>query len=426
MSILTTAKARSITPNSKPLPHGGVVGLTLIPSTTRSGRGKWVLRYTSPVTKKRSNKGLGAFPEVGIAEAGKRGTEMHALIKQGIDPIEFEKQANLYRNSIPSFKDATIQHHAELSPGWKNSKHAQQWLATLEQYAFPFIGSHTLDKVAPKDVANVLRPFWLEKPETASRVKQRMHSVFAWGWAHGFCQSNPVDVVEHLLPKQPELSARRTHMRSMPWQEIPLFKNQLEHSGTDISRYALEFLILTAVRSGEVRGMRWSEVNWADNTWVIPAERMKAHREHRIPLCSHCIAILEQVKELHPELVFPSPVKQTTLSDMAMTEKVRGIFERYYPTKTTPTVHGFRSSFRDWCSENGYDRDLAERALAHTIKNQVEAAYHRTDLLEKRRTMMQEWANFVYSESTTFVQNMTNSDTIESLADVLREGLNRK
>ena len=428
MSILTNLKARSITPDSKPLSHGGVAGLTLIPSKTKSGRGKWVLRYTSPVTKKRCNKGLGTFPEVSIAEAGKRATEMRALIEQDIDPIQSEKRDNLHRNSIPTFKDAAIQHHEELQPSWRNAKHTKQWLVTLEQYAFPFIGSHTLDKVTPSDIANVLRPFWLKIPETASRVKQRMHSVFAWGWAHGYCQSNPVDVVIHLLPKQPELSVRRKHMRSMPWKDVPAFvKRHLRGSEhKDISRLMLEFLILTAARSGEVRGMQWSEINWNEKVWTIPVERMKAHKQHRVPLVQEALDILHKVSGLHEDLVFPSPLKQAVLSDMALSQLIRGIFEKHYPNLEVPTVHGFRSSSRDWCSENSFDRDLAERALAHTIKNQVEAAYHRTDLLEKRRPMMESWSNYISGGQRNESQGFKITDGDHALAELLREGSSRK
>jgi len=397
MAILTDTKARNIKPDSPQLAHGGITGLILIPAKTK-GHGKWVLRYVSPVTGKRRNAGLGSYPEIGIADVGKLAMAMREQIAAGSDPLETKKEmAN--EPTIPLFQDAATCVHAELLPGWKNKKHGQQWINTLTEYAFPIIGNLQLNEIQPRHIADVLRPIWLSKAETSGRLKQRLHAVFAWGWAHGHCAANPVDVVNHLLPQQPGKAVRTEHQPAMPWRDIPQFIADHLRSAEryDQTRPMLELLILTAARSGEIRGMRWSEIDLNAAVWTIPADRMKVKQPHRVPLSDRAIKILTQQLGMHEDLVFPSPRAQTVMSDMVLTAFLR----RGKVCSDTPgrvaTAHGFRSSFRDWCSEQGYPRDLAERALAHTVGNKVEAAYHRTDLLEQRRPMMQAWATFCTS-----------------------------
>jgi len=396
MALLTDLKARGIIPGSRPVPHGGVTGLTLLPSKKQRGSGKWVLRYVSPVSGKRRNAGLGAYPEVGIATAAKIGRQMREQIANGQDPLT-EKEAQEQRQVIPTFQGAAIQVHEELRPGWKNAKHAQQWINTLTEYAFPKIGAIQIDQLSPRHVADVLRPIWLEKAETASRVRQRIHAVMAWGWAHGFNNANPVDVVGHLLPGQASLSIRREHQPAMPWQSLPAFAaSELDCSADlDVTRRAMLFLILTAARSGEVRGMTWDEVDLPGAVWTIPASRMKAKQAHRVPLSRQALLLLQQQFGQHHQLPFPSVRARTVMSDMTLTALLRRLEAPSDSNGRVATAHGFRSSFRDWCSEHGYARDLAERALAHTVKSQVEAAYHRTDLLEQRRPMMQAWSDYV-------------------------------
>ncbi|MFZ6745954.1 tyrosine-type recombinase/integrase [Undibacterium sp. JH2W] len=397
MAILTDAKARNMKPDSEILPHGGITGLALHPSTTK-GSGKWVLRFTSPITDKRRKAGLGSYPEVGIAEAAKLAAQMRELIAKGIDPL-LEKEKDKDAPKIPTFQKAAEILHADLLPGWKSKKHGQQWINTLVEYAFPAIGNLPLDKIQPRHIADVLRPIWLDKAETASRVKQRLHAVIAWGWAHGHCQSNPVDVVTHLLPQQPSKSVRTQHHPAMPWRNIPDFlaRHVCSEQFENVTRAMLEFLILTAARSGEVRGMKWSEVDFGKAIWTVPAERMKAPFVHRVPLSQPAISILRKQMGKHDELVFPSPRDEVELSDMALTEFLRDANALSDTPNRVATAHGFRSSFRDWCSENGHSRDLAERSLAHQVENKVEAAYHRTDLLEQRRPLMQAWADFLKS-----------------------------
>ncbi len=396
MALITDAKARSMSPGGQAVPHGGITGLTLLPSASQKGQGKWVLRYVSPATGKRRNAGLGAYPEVGIALAGKLAREMREQIASGQDPLAV-RAAEVAKPKIPTFQEAAKQLHAELKPGWKNDKHAQQWLNTLVEYAFPTIGTLSIDQLQPRHMADVLRPIWLEKAETASRVKQRLHAVMAWGWAHGFNQANPVDVVNHLLPLQPGKTIRQEHQPAMPWLEVPEFvaAELASANDFDVTRRALLFLILTASRSGEVRAMTWDEVNLSVGLWTIPASRMKAKQIHRVPLSEQAQALLKAQVGHHKELVFPSVQARAILSDMTLTALLRRAKAASDTEGRVATAHGFRSSFRDWSSEKGYARDLAERALAHTVKNQVEAAYHRTDLLEQRRPMMQAWADFV-------------------------------
>jgi len=396
MAIINNLQAKAIKPDDKPIAHGAVTGLTLVPSKTK-GHGYWRFIFTSPETKKRRETSLGTYPEVSILEAGKQGMAARELLAKGIDPLEDKKRAELERQNIrtiPTFKEAGFILHSELVPSWRNVKHGQQWINTLSTYAFPIIGECTIDSLTPALIADVLRPIWLSKSETASRLKQRLHTVMAWGVAHGFCTSNPVDVVQHLLPKQESKELRTQHQPAMPWRDIPEFIIKHLRNGVGVTRPLLEFLILTATRSGEVRGMLWQEVDIEQAIWVIPEGRMKMKVSHRIPLSNRAIEIIKAQIGHHAELVFPAP-RGGELSDMVLTSFLRKAEAKSDIPDRCATAHGFRSSFRDWASENGYARDLAERSLAHAIENKTEAAYHRSDLLEQRRTMMQAWSDYV-------------------------------
>lgn len=401
MALLTDTKARHIKPNDKPISHGGVTGLTLHPSSTK-GRGKWVLRYVSPVTQKRRNAGLGSYPEIGIAEAAKLAQTMREQLSAGDDPLELKK-AETTKIVIPTFEEAARKVHTELLPGWRNKKHARQWISTLEQHVFPAMGTVPLDAITPANVADVLRPSWMTIPETSGRVKQRIHKVMQWAWAHGFCSANPVDVVYHLLPQQVSASIRTEHQPAMPWKVIPLYiaSRVYTEDRYNVTRGLLLFVILTACRSGEARAMEWCEIDFKRKIWTIPPSRMKGGVRHRVPLSQQAIGLLEQMRGLHEMLVFPSPRKQTVLSDMVLTSFLRKTKAISDTQGRFAVAHGFRSSFRDWCSEQRYPHDLAERALAHTIRNKSEAAYHRTDLLNERRPMMQAWADYVMSAVST-------------------------
>ena len=399
MTRITDKKADNIAFGHKPVPDGMIIGLWLIPGS-KKGHGKWILRFVSPVTGKRRDMGLGVYPQVGIADARALGMAARQSIARGNDPIEEREADRAAREAIAgamTFELAARRVHEEMKPGWKNAKHGDQWINTLRECAFPKIGKRKVDELVPADFAEVLRPIWLKKPETASRVKQRCHTVVKWCWAQGLVKGNPLDVVDHLLPQQPGKRERTTRQPSMPWRDIPAFVERHLHTGpTNVTRAVLEFVILTAVRSGEARAMTWGEVDLGAKVWTVPASRMKAKVTHRVPLSAPAVEILAAQRALHPDadLVFPAP-RGGVLSDMVLTTFLRDRKAHSSEIGRTATAHGFRSSFRDWASENSYARDLAERALSHTISNQAEAAYHRTDLLEQRRAMMEAWSAHV-------------------------------
>ena len=395
--MLTDKKARTLKPGDKPVFDGKVTGLLLVPTKSSC---KWTLRYTSPVTGKRRDAGLGTYPETSIIEARERALGMRRLIDNGEDPIDhrkLERQMAAVEAAVLTFEKAARQVHDELKPSWKNEKHAAQWISTLETYVFPKMGGKKLDTITPADCADALRPIWLTKAETASRTRQRMHAVMQWAWAHGHVTANPISVIDHILPKQ---SNRPEHQPAMPWRQVPKFvvSHLVDQNTVNVTRDALLFLILTAAHSGEVRGATWDEFDLEARVWKIPAARMKTKDPHRVPLSEHALTLVKALKQsqLHDTLVFPSP-REKVLSDMTLTALLRRLQAESDTPNRFATAHGFRSSFRDWASEQGYARDLAERALAHTVANKVEAAYHRTDLLEQRRPLMEAWARHVTS-----------------------------
>lgn len=346
--------------------------------------------------------GLGTYPEIGLAKVRKLAVEAREKIAGGVDPIAEREgaKADSARHSMPTFRAAAEAVHATLAPGFRNTKHAAQWISTLETFIFPTLGTRLVDSLKPGDFAAALRPIWLMKAETASRVKQRCDRVMIWCVAHGHTQINPVSAIDALLPKQPSKRDRVTHQPAVPWRILPNVAASLaDPTQRNASRSALLFLILTATRSGETRGAQWDEFDLERGIWTIPAERMKAHQIHRVPLSTHAKQIIaaRRAMSLGGPWVF-STRGTSPLSDMTLTKLLR---DRAIPSDTEgriATAHGFRSSFRDWASENGFSRDLAERALAHTIANATEAAYHRTDHLEQRVAMMQDWADYVRSE----------------------------
>ena len=396
---ISDMRARNLAPGAKPVPHGAIPGLRLEPGRAK-GEGKWILRFVSPVTGKRRDMGLGRYPEVGISSVRTKGAAARDLISAGKDPIDErggERAARQAAAEALTFEQAARAVHTEQKPGWRNAKHVSQWINTLRDYVFPKIGARKVVDLKPGDFADVLRGLWLDKPETASRVKQRCDTVMKWCWAHGLVAGNPVDVVHHLLPQQPGKRERVQHQPAMPWRDVPAFVASSIRAGeATVSRALLEFVILTAARSGEARSIEWSEVDLEGAIWTVPASRMKARVGHRVPLSNRAVEILREQRKLHAkaDLVFPAP-RGGVLSDMALTKFLRDHKAPSSDPGRIATAHGFRSSFRDWASEHGYARDLAERALAHTINNQAEAAYHRTDLLEQRRAMMEAWAEHV-------------------------------
>lgn len=346
--------------------------------------------------------GLGRYPEVGVAAARRCAIEMRDAISSGSDPLEArraEKEALRAKQSIPTFEMAARKVFDDIRPGFRNKKHADQWIRTLEAYVFPVIGNRSVAELKAADFANALRPIWLDKPETASRVRQRCDTVMKWCAAQDFIIASPVGVVSKLLARQPAKRERVEHHPALPWKEIPSFYQTVLRSGKpSVGKQALEFLVLTAARSGEVRGMTWEEIDWTRQIWTVPAARMKTRSVHRVPISSIAVQLLKVRRRAagNSDLVFPS-LRGTPLSDMTLTKILRDAKVHSDIPGRFATAHGFRSSFRDWASENGYPRDLAERALAHTIRNAAEAAYHRTDLLDARRDMMEAWARYITS-----------------------------
>jgi integrase len=399
--MLRDVTAKAIKPNDKPITDGTVTGLRLHPTKTK-GRGAWKLRFISPETGKRRDMGLGVYPEVSILEARELANKARSQAASGVDPISArstDKKEVQKASDLMTFEIAAETVYESAKAGWQNGKHQAQWISTLRTYVFPCMGHKPLPEITVNDVAEALRPIWLTKAETASRVKQRIHHVMEWACAQQIIVGNPVNGVQHLLPKQPSAASRVKHHPAMPWRDVPSFVENHIGKADNVSSALLLFVILTAVRSGEARKARWSEFDLKKKIWTIPASRMKAKVVHRVPLSSPAISLLERLHKRggQSSLVFPSPKAGTELTDMALTSFLRKHKAISDTHGRFATAHGFRSSFRDWASENNYPRDYAERALAHTINNAVEAAYHRTDLLEQRRGMMEDWAKHVTS-----------------------------
>lgn len=367
--------------SAKPGRHGDGRGLFLY--VKASGSRSWVLRYQ--MQGRRRDLGLGAYPDVSLAMARERAAEARTLIANGEDPIAKKQQAK-----PKTFKDAALELIESKRPGWKNAKHAAQWTSTLESYVFPRIGQAQVSKVETADVISALTPIWSSKPETANRVRQRIEAVIDYASALGIrTGDNPArwrGHLDHLLPKPSKVRAVKHHP-ALPHAGIAEFMTDLA-ARSGIAARALGFTILTAARSGETRGMRWGEVDLENAMWTIPAQRMKASKEHRVPLSKAALALLGP-RCADGKLVFESEAKPgKPISDMSMTAVLRRM------NYDGITVHGFRSTFRDWAGETtGFPREVIEAALAHGIKDKAEAAYARSDLFDKRRLLMQAWAN---------------------------------
>jgi integrase len=382
------AVSRLVTPGMHAA--GGVAGLHLQVKnpTSRS----WVLRAL--VGGKRCDIGLGGFPDVTLADARAKAREAREKIVQGIDPIAERKAARLALASAPiTFAEASRRYIAVKSPEWKNEKHRSQWGNTLETYAHPFIGKLPVDKVEIAHVVEILEPLWTTKTQTAKRLRGRVESVLDWATAMKYrTGDNPArwrGSLESLLP-MPGKVHKVKHHKAVDRDAMPELMRALEvREGT--SAMALRFLILTAARSGEVRGAKWSEIDLDGAVWTVPAERMKAGNEHRVPLSKPAVALLRALpRHAGTGLVFAAP-RGGELSDMSLTQVMRRMGMEAVP-------HGFRSTFRDWVSEvSNYPHDVAEMALAHKIPDKVVAAYKRGDLMAKRTAMMADWAKFIFT-----------------------------
>lgn len=364
----------------KPGRHHDGDGLFL--NVTPTGARSWICRVQK--SGRRRDIGLGSAKKVSLAQARQRAAEVRSQVEAGIDPVLQRKKAE----GIPTFREAAAAVYAENKKSWKNKKHRGQWLTSLQTYAFPKIGDVAVSDIESSHVRDVLIAIWLEKNETARRVRQRIGMVIDWAIAKNYrAHPLPMNAINKSLPK---VRNRQNHLAALHYSKVAAFVGKLRERES-IGRLAFEFLILTAARSGEVRGALWSEIDLTERTWTIPAERMKADVEHVVPLSDAALDVLRRArvhKEDDNDLVFPGTRHGKPMSDMTLTKICRD-------ANIDAVPHGFRSSFRDWVSEEtDFDRDVAEMALAHTIANPVEAAYRRGKLLQKRRKLMNLWADY--------------------------------
>jgi integrase len=363
-----------------------------------AGRKSWLFVFLSPVTKKQRSMGLGPAGAFGVslAEARDKATAARALLRNGLDPIDARKAEQESQRAaarkIPTFGALADQYVTDHRSSWKNPKHIAQWTMTLTVHAAP-LRAKPVNEITTEDVLATLKPLWSTVPETAKRLRGRIENVLDAAKVAGHRSGeNPAawrGHLAHLLPKGKKLV--HGHFRALPFRQMPDFMEALRKRG-DVGARLLEFTILCAARSGEARGAAWPEFDLKERVWTVPGSRMKAGRPHSVPLSERALEILALMQTLKVDgcdLVFPS-LANKPYSDMAMTKTLRNM--GYAAAATT---HGFRSSFKDWCNEaTSYANELSERALAHVISNQAEAAYSRSDLLAKRREMMEAWSRF--------------------------------
>jgi integrase len=358
----------------------------------------WVFRYMRD--RKAHAMGLGRYPDVSLQTARQRASAVREQIAAGRDPIA-DRTTERNKVAIEAAKAITFQVAAEgyiaaHKAGWRNAKHADQWTATMATYAYPVFGSLPVGAVDTGLVMKALDPIWAKKPETATRVRGRIEAILDWARVRGYrAGENPARWRGHLdklLPRRAKV-ARVKHHAALPYGEMSAFMALLRDQDGTAAR-SLEFAILTGARTGEVIGMTWSEVNLSERLWTVPAERMKAEREHRVPLSAPAVAIIETMLKTagngEPDAyVFPGAKRGKPLSDMALTMTLRRM------KRGDLTTHGFRSSLRDWCAEQTtFPAEVAEMALAHVVGDKVEAAYRRGDLFDKRRALAKDWAAF--------------------------------
>ena len=353
-------------------------GLTLLVKST--GSRSWCQRLVIQGTRR--DMGLGPWPLVSLAEAREKAFRNRRIAMQGGDPRQS------VTTGCPTFAEAAREVHALHSPSISNERYRRQWIDELERHAFPILGTLRIDAITMQVCFAVISPIWNTKPKLARQLRQRIEKIFDWARVQGYRIDNPANsALKSALPAQ---NGNAKHHDAMPYADIPraiLAIRQCDKPAT--VRLAVEFLILTAARTGEVRGADWNEIDMDSATWTIPASRMKASKEHRVPLANRTIEILREIRGTGNEtgLLFKSRGKALSETAMLRTIKDCGF---------AVTAHGFRSSFRDWCSEIAKaDREVAEAALAHTIRNAVEAAYARSDLFDRRRQLMAEWADYL-------------------------------
>lgn len=374
----------------KPGRHGDGDGLFLQVGT--GGNASWIVRVQKD--GRRRDIGLGSASKISLTVARERAATARTDIEMGIDPVAKRKKAA----GIPTFRQAAAQFIVEHQKTWRNSKHGKQWTTTLDKYAYPSIGDSLVSEVEAPAIRDLLISIWVEKPETARRVKQRIGAVLDWAHAKGYREAEaPLRAIGKGLPRQKK---QATHFAAMPYANVPAFITMLRERQS-WGRLALEAAILTAARSGEIRSATWGEVDLEKALWTIPADRMKAKREHVVPLSKAAVDVFRRAATLKTaghKFIFHGTKRDKPMSDMTLTKVLRDLGEDV-------TAHGFRSSFRDWVSEEtDFPGDVAEAALAHIVSNKTEAAYRRGKLLEKRRKLMDAWGSYCEGRQATVVR----------------------
>jgi integrase len=380
--------ARKAATLSNPGRHGDGAGLYLSISKGATLRRRWVYLFTRGGRLR--EMGLGGFPEVPLAAARIEREKWAGVLRSGGDPIGLRKAEKAASRGVPTFGKLADEVIEDKGAEWRNEKHRQQWMMTLKEYAAP-IRNRPVNEIETDDVLGVLRPLWLKRPETASRLRGRIEHVLDAARARGFRQGpNPAlwrGHLDKLLPKH--LKVARGHHPALPYQKVARFVGEVRKCDA-VGALAIEFTVLTAARTGEVLGATWDEIDLESAVWTIPAKRMKASRIHRVPLSGRAVAILKELEKIRSgDIVFPGRKPGRPLSNMSMEMILRRMKVQ------DATMHGFRSSFRDWVgNETHFPREIAEAALAHVVGDAAEQAYRRGDALEKRRELMEAWADY--------------------------------
>lgn len=366
----------------RPGRYGDGGGLYLV--VTKSGSKQWVQRIV--IDGKRRDLGLGGFPTISLRAAREKALDNKTLVRMGGNPLV---QITM---TTPTFKEMAQQYISLTAPRWRSPNTRIHWERSLENYVYPLVGGLPVDRIERGQVLQILTPIWTVKSETGRKLRRRMRAIFAAAMAHGHIELNPAgEIIDAALPSMPAVKA---HYRALPYQDVPAALETVDESPASWPvKLAFRFLVLTAARSGEVRGATWDEIDLDAATWTIPGSRMKAGREHRVPLSTQAIAALRAALPMRDDsnLLFPSTRTNRALSDMTFTKLLRdvGLADR-------ATAHGFRTSFKTWCMERtNVSWAVGESALAHTLGNSTEAAYARSDLFEKRRNLMQNWGEYV-------------------------------
>ena len=386
MSKLSARKIRALT---KPGMYAD--GGTLYLNIAKRGSKSWIQRIV--IDGKRHDIGLGPWPLVTLDEAREQAFANRRKVHQGRNPL-LEKR----RSNMPTFREAAERKYS--AKQFRNAKARKNWIQRMEKRVFPAIGDMSVDRITRADVLNVIEPIWTTHPETARKLRQHIRETLDWCQAREYIPHNAAgEGIDGALPKVPRTKA---HFRALPHSEVSAALEIIGQSAASTTaKLCFRFVVLTACRSGEARNATWGEIDMAAKLWTIPATRMKANAEHRVPLTAEAIEALEQARALDDGsgLIFPSPRSRgKSMSDMTLTKVLRttGLAER-------TTVHGFRSSFRDWCADTNRPREIAEAALAHTVGG-VEGAYLRSDILERRRVLMQQWADYLSGQPAKVVK----------------------